>query len=213
MTSAIPPYGQTTPVRIEFRRGHIRNLTIGLLVTGFFAAISVMAAVWPEQYLVSSPEDRDISRWMASGCGCLFGGLFLVMLISAPMLLRPQGLDFDQHGVWWWDRDERLLFAWSQLAAAGVGYMRSPVGTLRLKQGQALELYPGGEPFENRHPRLKMFRVAERPPRPGLPGQRYRIMLPSYDNASQQVEQAVRQFAPALWLGHYQRAWRRMPGR
>ena len=208
-------YDQKTVIRVEFRRGQLRAIVVGLVLTGFFAAAAIMAAVWPDRFLANAGDDTTVERLIASGCGCMFGGFFLVMLFAIPGALQRRGLDFDPHGIWWWEGDKRMVFPWPEIAAVGVGFMRSPSPTnlTRMKQGQALEIYPRGVPFEQRFPDLTRFRVSEEPPAEGLPPVRYRILLPPLDGASGQVANAVRHFAPGLWLGEYQRTWHRIPGK
>ncbi|MGH3729201.1 MAG: hypothetical protein ACRDTU_10680, partial [Micromonosporaceae bacterium] len=164
---------------------------------------------------LTNGADNTAGAWMAGGCGCMFGGLFLMALVSIPSMLRKRGLDLDKHGITLWEAETRMLFPWQELAAVGVGYKISPAPgqMVRPKQGQALEIYSSGYAFEQRFPKAADLVVTETPPHSGLPGHRYRIMLPPFDGAAGQAEHGVRSFAPHLWLGHYQREWHRIPGK
>jgi hypothetical protein len=143
----------------------------------------------------------------------VFGAVFVLFLIGAPAMVRKHGLIVDSKGVWTWDRDKRHLLPWTELSAAGIGYTRSPLSMLPLRQGEALELYPVPTEIFSSHAEFSRWRKTEEPPRPGLTDERYRLALPAFSRLPKKVESAVLRFAPDGWIGTYRRAFQRLPGR
>jgi hypothetical protein len=136
--------------------------------------------------------------------GAVFGLIFLSIgllpLIAWRKLNRPRRLVFDAYGVRWDDpQGKPWAVAWPELS--GVGISRTKQRRVQLadyimrKIMVRLDLFPGDPGFRARHPDMEHlweFHTVKHG---------YRLPLGSNPKYIPVIEQAMRQFRPAAYLG------------
>lgn len=145
------------------------------------------------------------TKVIAACFAVLFLGLAGYALVRAPKVVgKRRALAFDTSGVWWSDAGRNGVIPWRDLAAVGIGDGRTRRRSYRpldnLPVITAVELYPN---TADGHGEAARFTVAAPPLRPDLPSVRYRFPIPGSGRFTGLAEQAVRRFAPHLWLGRY----------
>ncbi|SDJ79738.1 hypothetical protein SAMN05421806_102568 [Streptomyces indicus] len=123
--------------------------------------------------------------------------LGVLALVATYKARRARAL-FDARGFWWDNGRARALVPWEALSGVAVHWSRLGRGTTLW----SLELYPHG-PVDRDDPALWPLVRDTDPPEPGLP--RVHYQLPFRAGAREPIMAAVRQHAPALWLGEVRR--------
>jgi hypothetical protein len=75
------------------------------------------------------------------------------------------------------------------------------------KRRVALEIFPVDPAAVERHTLLTRYRREQQPPATGLPGVRWRLVLPPVMGVARGVERGVRTFQAQRWLGWFARPW------
>jgi hypothetical protein len=134
----------------------------------------------------------------------------LVLAVSVLRFRRRLGpgsvLTIDQRGITWQNGVERALISWDAMAGVGISYHLRLTKHGRKVHMPQLDIFEQASRPAERWPDLATRRRKERPPRSGLPDQRYRLMLPADHQVHAQIEVAVKRHRPALWLRWYERS-------
>ncbi|EGX57545.1 hypothetical protein SZN_22236 [Streptomyces zinciresistens K42] len=125
-------------------------------------------------------------------------GVLGVFLFVANWANRKARILFDDTGLWVDSGKALKLVPWQGLAGVGLFWSRFGRG----QRVCSLELFPNG-PVDRDDPVLWTLVREEEPPRPGLPGLRYRLPFPPAQQ--KQVVSAVTRHVPHLWLGESER--------
>lgn len=137
----------------------------------------------------------------------VFGVLFLWFAWGSRGMLNGRGFLIDRSGFYIRTMGEVLGIDWSEVKAVGLGTLPWIQDKRLVNPGRrrALELYPAGPGFAERHPELERWWIQEPPAAPGLPGERYRFHLPAFGKLPSELESAIQDLARNKWVGHYRR--------
>lgn len=142
------------------------------------------------------------------------------LLVLFPFFRREQpAAAIDSTGIWFYQAGSYTVWPWADIAAVGVSYRKGRFLARKLLRWEsrgpfALEVYPlaaatepgdAGSPAAS--PAFLRWQVEEQPPRPHLPRLRYRFHLLPVPGR-RRVRESVEGYAPAVWLGEYQRTFR-----
>jgi hypothetical protein len=190
--AALPTGPATDAVLVRVGR---RALAFALLFIVPFLAMGVLALV-TLFVIVTRPGREAEPAKLAVGTVLLlaFGavGLFFAVRMWRG---RHMAAHVDAAGVWLYDGTARQGIPWSVLAGVGVYWSR--LG--KANKVYSLEFCPAA-PVDERDPVLWALIRDEEPLRPGLPSQRYRLVVPK--GCRKQLTEAVRrQVPPHLWFG------------
>ncbi|PRX92314.1 hypothetical protein [Allonocardiopsis opalescens] len=194
---------------------------LGLAVMALFTAAAVLAAVWPERFLVGGGEQAG-QRVMAVVLAVLLSlGLALVLAAMA-VAARPHGVAVDASGVWYLDFGTADLVPWARVRGVGVGWRplrRVPKGSagaalaqearhaaLRGRGAHGLEVFlddPREAAGSARLRRLMELSARARAPRPELPVPPLRFAMGRGD--AEELGRRIAAGMPGLWIGVYPR--------
>ncbi|MFF5482347.1 hypothetical protein ACFY5C_34295 [Streptomyces sp. NPDC012935] len=122
-------------------------------------------------------------------------------LFRSALALRRQAVSIDDTGLWLRNSAGQSVIRWDTLAAVAVYWSE----TDRSVRQSSIELCPSG-PIDRDDPVLWGLVRNEEPIRTGLPRLRYRFATTGeYARHREPLVEAIRKYAPHLWLGETQR--------
>lgn len=183
------------------RQGKFRIGCFGVLLA-FFPGIPLIIG------LVTFVRDGDPAMLAPFGA---FLVIFVVALAISYARFRRKlaaggTLTIDDRGLVWAAGIERAELPWGSLAGVGISYYLAYTRSGRKMHLPQLDVFEATPSPPNRLPRLDGMRRLERPPAPGLPEQRFRLMLPASDPLHRTVEATVQHYRSDLWIGWFERS-------
>jgi hypothetical protein len=213
-----PPLGSwdADAVVVNLRPARIFGIVLNLLI--FTAGIALLLF----GVIIPNPD------WRVDAVASFFIVCCLVPIIRAIRLVRPMlvpmGFAFDQRGLHYWRGSERGLFAWSEIAAIGIGYESPPQvppltpsllvarftvdKVVKDRHWVALEIFPRTDGVWDRAPALQPYRWALEAPWPDVSAERWLIPLPPRPGLPRRIQRGAERFAPQVWRGWFRRPWR-----
>ncbi|MBT2234542.1 hypothetical protein [Nonomuraea sp. NEAU-A123] len=189
-----PPAFTPPPVVIDVGTDATVKALIGGSVAGVIGLFAIVSA------LTGQVTGGGGSTVVAGLFGLLFLAIGALPIITWRKLSRPRKLVFDGYGVRWDDPQGKPWSApWAELA--GVGISRTQQRRVKLadyvmrKVMVRLDLFPADPGFRARHPELEHlweFHTVKNG---------YRLPLGSNPKYIPVIEQAMRQYRPAAYLG------------
>lgn len=215
MTPQIGPW-DSDAVLVDLRPARIFGIILNLLIWPGAIALFVFGVIIP---------DPD---WRVDAVAACFIAFCLVPIVRTIRLVRPMlvpmGFAFDRRGLHYWRGSERGSFAWSEIAAIGIGYEAQPelppvtpaqlVGRFTVnkiikdRQWVALEIFPRTGEALDRAPALQPYRWTLEAPWPDVSAERWLIPLPPRPGLPGQIQRGAERFAPQVWRGWFRRPWR-----
>jgi hypothetical protein len=189
-----PPLNAPPPVVIDVGRDAKVKALIGGSVAG---VIGVMTLYWAATGQVTGGAD-------GAPAGVVFGLIFLAIgllpIVAWRRLSRPRRLVFDGFGVRWDDpRGKPWAVAWGELSGVGISRTKQvrtqPADYILRRIMVRLDLFPADPGFRARHPDMEHlweFHTVKNG---------YRLPLGSNPKYIPVIEQAMRQFRRAAYLG------------
>jgi hypothetical protein len=167
---------------------------IGGSVAGVIGLIAIFSAL-------NGQVDGGVGGRIVGGLfGLVFLGIGLLPIIAWRKVSRPRRLVFDGHGVRWDDpQGKPWSVPWMELS--GLGISRTQQRRVRLadyimrRTMVRLDLFPADAGFRSRHPEMEHlweFHTVKNG---------YRLPLGSNPRYIPVIEQAMRQYCPAVYLG------------
>lgn len=197
----MPPSPGPSPdaTTLPLGRSRLRVAVPGALILLGAGAVGVFG-LW------RAATGRPVGDAGTAAVGVGSGFLVLVgalggLLFAAVWRARNETVSVDAHGVWLAGPRGTAVVPWRSLAGAGLTWVPRP----RFGRSYSLELFPAQRigPAAAEHPVLKPLIRDDTPLRAELPGQRYRLPLPTPARA--RFAEAVRGWAPHLWRGESRR--------
>ena len=163
----------------------------------FGASLVVLAVVMTAGLLHNKPQPVGLLALFFATIGYSGFKIFRSALNSHHL-----ALSVDDTGLWLRTRTRQSVIRWDTLAGVAVHW--SETGN-RGARHYSIELCPSG-PIDRDDPVLWVLVRDEEPIRPGLPRLRYRFVTNgSVARYREPLVEAIRQYAPHLWLGETQR--------
>lgn len=201
---------------VDFRPARLFGIALNLVIWPAAIALFLFGVIIP---------DPD---WRVDAIAAFFIACCLFPLVRAIRLVRevrtPMGFAFDRRGLHYWRGPERGVFAWSEIAAIGIGYELPPelppltpqdliahVTVRKLIKDRRwifLEIFPRAAEAFDRAPALQPYRHSLETPWPDVSGERWMIPMPPRPGLPGQIQRGVEQFAPDVWRGWFRRPWR-----
>jgi hypothetical protein len=172
------------------------------VILGIFVVIGLVAGI---PVLVREGDWTAISS--IGGFVVIFALALVVSVRRFRKRLGPGStLTIDRRGITWQNGVEQAAISWNAMAGVGISYHMVSTKSGRKMHMPQLDIFEQVSSPAGRWPAFDTRLRQEAPPRPGLPRQRYRLMLPTMDRVHTEIEAAITTHRPALWLGWYERA-------
>ncbi len=190
---AIPqPSPDAAVVRTTNRARLAVPIALGVIAVGLLGVVGAVSVIIGEQRR-PPPAAGYVGVVLMLG----FVALGVLALIATYKARHARAL-FDGTGFWWDNGTQRALIPWNALAGVSVHWSR--LG--RATKLYSLELYPHGAVDRDDPVLWPLVRDTD-PVGPDLP--RVHYQLPFRAGVRDPLMAALRQYAPALWLGELRR--------
>lgn len=197
--STFSPHGPApTATVIHYGR---RSARVGFVLGGTFMAMGAfcvgLAVVMTAGLIGDEPQPVGLIALLFATIGYSGFKIFRPALSSHHL-----AVSVDDTGLWLRTRNRQSVIRWDSLAGVAVHW--SETGSRGVRH-YSIELCPSG-PIDRDDPVLWILVRDEEPIRPGLPRLRYRFVTNgSVARYREPLVEAIRQYAPHLWLGETQR--------
>lgn len=195
------PQGQyPSGIDIEFKGAQ----TVGIIILFAFGGLAVAGGI-------GAVASGDTGGIVVGIIIALIGlGVLAAAFVGLSKAKTSNGLVVDGRGIHLRHGAELKTFPWQEIAATAISYKIAPrvkITDVKMKQSTALEIYPVDPNYAQRNADFARQLRRGEPLRPGLPAERFLIILPPFNNISGRVEQALTTVNPSTFVGRYQRAW------
>ncbi|AZQ35917.1 hypothetical protein EJ357_22555 [Streptomyces cyaneochromogenes] len=199
--STSPTHGPAAPAPTATVISYAQRITRkGLVLGGIFMAMGVLfvvlAVIITAGLNGNDPQPVGLVALLFATIG--YSGL---KLFRSALALRPQSVSIDDTGLWLRNSAGQNVIRWDNLAGVAVHWSEND----RNVRQYSIELCPSG-PIDRDDPVLWGLVRDDEPLTPGLPRLRYRFVTSGeYARYRGPLVEAIRNYAPHLWLGETQR--------